>query len=253
MPRITRRDAHFAELGVDYATLKTQKQDVALGKEPAGLYICQPNYCVALGDATVEGTEHAYVDCYRCGSVGTKEVADEATSIDAAYNAKSSLSGRMQMYHSNWLGGGKILAFLKLSKEFVYNAQFLRVEQKYIDEFGRVGGAVKTRERQFHELLLREDHVQRVRGGKQSEWFAGPRDELLQALLRVTGKHHENRLYLFEPGGKKAFSASKVRHYLKVHDEVHLEEAPPPPDRTLRTLPGQRKRFDADVRKRYGA
>ena len=260
MPTVTRalrRAEEFANLGVDYSTLKSKGQDVALGQSPAGLYVVQPNYCVRLADQTVEDTPHRYIDCYRCGSVGTKEHADEATSIDAPYNAKSSLSGRMQMYHSNWLGGGKILAFLKLSKDFVYNAQFLRVEQKYIDEFGKVGGRVKTRERQFHRMLTdarKAPNVHKVRDAANSEWFAGPRDEILQALLRVCGKHHENRLFLFDAErGRTSLSQSSLKPYLQVTDEQFYEVPVPLPDRTLRALPGRRKADRTEERVHYGA
>lgn len=152
-------------------------RETDLGRVSEALYIVRPNYLDKYdvhetADARDVGSDSVPVHCcFRCGSVGTKEFVqrEDRTHTGSGERPPSSVYGRMMMYQSNWLTGGKIYAMLQIDTRMRRAKGQLRR-----DKNTEGTGYVKWMEDQFHAELVGNRHVQRMRakeGGKQSEWF----------------------------------------------------------------------------------
>ena len=202
--RCTRVDVNF---GKSFHDLKNT--DLAHVSE--ALYIVRPNYLDKYDvkdtvDPLDIGRHEVPVHCcFRCGSVGTKEFVQrlDRTYTGSGERAPSSVYGRMMMYQSNWLTGGKVYAVLALDGKG-RNARGQRRRDKNVDGQGYVSWL----ERQFHQELERNRHVQRLRLKEDevgnSEWFfADDVMTLISCLTKVA--HDENgrprgTLHLFRDG-----------------------------------------------------
>ena len=179
---------------------KLREIPALIGKDVVGLYIVQPNYLKdARGNHKHDNTDFKKNQIFRCGAVGTKRaMAQERQeqSVDAsgkfeALAGAGHLFGRMMMYDSNWLDGGKIHAFLKLDRRFKRSEQNAKYTVNEPDKKNQT--QVTHYEKEYHKILRQ---LRRVKEAKRAEWFGGDLEDM-KCVLKVLATRAKKTLYLF--------------------------------------------------------
>ncbi len=155
------------------------------------LYIVRPNYLDEYDPkklVVIGGKKYPAHSCFRCGSVGTKEFTTEK---DPTYHkTRGSVKGRMAMYESNWLTGGRIYGLLVLNPKTRTARNRNRQDRNTEGE-----GFVKWIESQFHDEIEVQGGERITRGcppqgetdkRKPSEWFYGDVMNMIKALRNVS-------------------------------------------------------------------
>ena len=229
-------------------------------KITTALYIMRPNYLdkyEAGKDKVKVGDEQVDVhNCFRCGSVGTKAYQYKDKDADAKWkHVPGNLYGRMMMYESNWLTGGRVYAVLKLIDK---DTQRIHLKRQAKNEKGQ--SFVTYMEKAFHEELRRQGEMSSKYGGKarairrlartvkegtngqqvyESEWFYGDFHMMLKALESVSVDQH-------------GVSTGQIRLYKKTGNVIKGRTVLAS-EYTLRTTKGVKTFVEADDRAQLGA